>query len=229
MAFPFDFYQTDIPELATSKEIVLEAPIANTSLPAQQSIEIDTVPEFLIAVTSAPNGTQLDWIKDDVRLDITDPNNHGILPNIDYDNSADFFINPTLFIRNKPLNGKWTIKISSSGKLPFAVNVIAYHPSTSVIALPTPQAAGQPSTPLPAPAQRVPFKCGACKKVLKGLAISIVAAATLTALPQALITTVGALLGMAQTAAAAFIMSVITDTVGGITEKSCKAIGLCPY
>ena len=62
----------------------------------------------------------------------------------------------------------------------------------------------------------------------KGLAASIVVAATLAAWPKALLGAVAAYLGTAKSAiAAAFIGKVLDDTGDAISEKLCKAIRLC--
>lgn len=53
------------------------------------------------------------------------------------------------------------------------------------------------------------------------------AAATLPALPAALIASVAAYLGVGTVIAAAFISSVLGDTVDMIAEKLCKRVKLC--
>jgi hypothetical protein len=63
--------------------------------------------------------------------------------------------------------------------------------------------------------------------VAKALAVSIVAAAALPAIPHALIVAVAAYLGVGAVVAGAFIGSVVGDTANVIAEKLCKRVGLC--
>jgi hypothetical protein len=85
---------------------------------------------------------------------------------------------------------------------------------------------GAGGTP-PAASAGVTFSCRSCKMVAKGLALSIVAAAALPAIPHALIIAVAAYLGVGSVIAAAFIGSVVGDTANMVAEKLCKRIGLC--
>ena len=50
---------------------------------------------------------------------------------------------------------------------------------------------------------------------------------TLTAFPQAVIAAVASFLGAGAAVAAAFISSVVGDTVDTVAEKLCKMVGLC--
>src|SRR5262249_22966029 len=94
--------------------------------------------------------------------------------------------------------------------LPVAVNLTAFHVGGS---------SKQPSGST--------VSCRGCKMVAKGLAVAIVAAVTLPAIPSALITAVAAYLGVGSVVAAAFIGSVVGDTADIIAETLCKRIGLC--
>jgi hypothetical protein len=129
----------------------------------------------------------------------------------------------TLFIFNEPTRSNWRISISESS-VPIALNLMAFHPNEEFrsgfrwrVRRLRALYFWEPSN----------FKCRACKITAKALALAIVAAATLPALPSALIATVAAYLGVASIVAAQFITSVIGDAVDIITEKLCRLVGMC--
>jgi hypothetical protein len=154
-----------------------------------------------------------------VKIALVDPK--GWSPTNDEDVSERFIYThdgqPYLAIITNPMPGRWKLHIYSEGKSAFAANLCVFKPLVNA-----PNVAVSASTPGPPR-----LRCGICKSVTKALALAIVAAGTLKALPAALIAAVAAYLGLAKVAAAAFINSVLGDGATKIAEKLCKAIGLC--
>ena len=124
---------------------------------------------------------------------------------------------PYLAIITDPMPGRWKLQIYSEGKSAFAVNLCVFKTVANA-----PNVAASASTPGPPH-----LRCGICKSVTKALALAIVAAGTLKALPAALVAAVAVYLGLAKVAAAAFINSVLGDAATKIAEKLCKAVRLC--
>lgn len=206
----FDTYRTSIPRWATSLEVVAEIPVEGEET-FELSLETDT--SFLVAVVSTPNGTPPPWPED--HLHLRDPGGNYREERMDNGNFED--IARGLFIINQPIEGAWIVHVRSIGRFPFAVNAMAFHP---VVEATSPRV-------IPWPSGSPPFKCRACKSIAKALALSIVVAATLPALPRALIDAVVSFLGVVAMVAGAFIGSVIGDTAGVIAEKLCTMVGLC--
>ena len=161
---------------------------------------------FLIATLSLPEGQYSPW--DLGRLDLEGPEFSS-----EQSDDERVFVNErrSIFIINRPAPGEWGATFSAvNDDLPVAFNLMAFH------------GAGGPPPPVAAN-----FSCRGCKMAAKALAVSIVAAAALPAIPHALILAVAAYLGASSVIAAAFIGSVIGDTANVIAEKLCKRIGLC--
>jgi hypothetical protein len=235
-------YSASVPDWATQVEFVVHEPSGVLALDREEEpdrayerdrggrglgtfrliSESEIPPLFLIAVLSTPNGlfpTSLD-----ASIQLTDPRQR-VFPAPDtisdsvttYHDTRDLFVSPDarLIIIHNPSTDDWDVA-AKDGVSPYAVTVMAFHPAE----LPN-------SPPSPGSTGGSPFKCRACKTTAKGLALAIVAAAVLHALPAALIIAVGKFLGVASPIAAAFIQSVIGDTVDVIAEKLCRKIGLC--
>jgi hypothetical protein len=217
-------YTANVPDWATQAEFVVHEPAGKTSedTPGETfgeshrlgtfTLEPEYKPRFLIAVLSTPNGLFPPFL--DASIQLTDPHQ---LTFKDSTATSDMFMSPDarLLIIHNPETGDWKVN-AVDGVLPYAVTVMAFHPAEL-----------RNSPPSPGPTGGSPFKCRACKITAKGLALAIVAAATLSALPSALIAAVGVFLGVGKIFAGAFIMSVIGDTADVIAEKLCKKVGLC--
>lgn len=205
----FDTYLTRIPAWATSLEVVAETP-------REGSDRIDFAVEeealFLVVVASLPNGSRPSWL--DARID-TDDLPKEVRPGADTENG---FVDKDrgLIVLQRPHPGNWRFGISSTGRTPFAVNLMAFHPVGPSLSSPS-----QATRPWQS------VRCRACKMTAKALALAIVAAAALPALPQALLAAVASFLGVGVAIAAAFIGSVIGDTADIIAEKLCRKVGLC--
>ena len=154
-----------------------------------------------------------------VKIALVDP--EGWTPT-DSEDSAERFIytrngQPYLVVITDPIPGQWQLHIYSEGKSPFAVNLCVFK-----------AVANAPNVAASASMSGTPrLRCTICKSVTKALALAIVAAGTLKALPAALVAAVAAYLGLAKAAATVFINSVLGDGATKIAEKLCKAIRLC--
>lgn len=129
----------------------------------------------------------------------------------------------TLLVLNRMPHTHWRIDLKAGSELPVELNFMAFHPVRigGSGSPPVPPAAGAPPPPPSG-------YCRPCKITTKALALAIAAAATLPALPAALITAVASYLGVTAVVAAAFIGSVLGDTADIIAEKLCVRVGLCP-
>lgn len=129
----------------------------------------------------------------------------------------------TLIVLNRMPHKHWRIEFKAGSELPVELNFMAFH--RAVI--------GGSGSPLVSPAAGASLPppsgyCRPCKITTKALAMAIAVAATLPALPAALITAVASYLGVKAVVAAAFIASVLGDTTDIIAEKLCVRVGLCP-
>jgi len=215
---PFDKYTADIEYWANAVEIVADIPEwEGEEVSRTDSLEVlsgDVSQNFLVAVTSTPDGLRLPWL--DVELTLRRARGGAIAIGRDQHTESIFSDQKgSLFIVHQPEIGRWTVETKARGHMPFAVNAVSYHPTKTQFITSSHTVPG------------IPFKCRACKTTVKGLALAIVAAATLAAMPHALILAVTKFLGVTAVAAAAFITAVIKDTADVIAEKLCKAIGLC--
>lgn len=165
---------------------------------------------FFVAALSTPNGLFPPFL--DAELRLTDP---ARITQDNWPSDPDTFVSSRLVIVNNAIPGTWRVS-AISGVIPYAVTAMGFHPQI-----------GPSSPPSPGPSGSSPFKCRACKTTSKALALAIVAAATLPALPAALIASVAAYLGVGWVIAAAFISSVLGDTADMIAEKLCKRVHLC--
>src|SRR5664279_4828664 len=206
----FDSFGARIPGFASSIELISNDPRESIS----GSFQFEEASKFLIATLSLPNGQQPAW--DLGRLELK--NNDAAF--VEPQNDERLYVNTqgSIVIVNgeSAENSYWSVNVNpGSQALPVAVNLMAFHggvnaaaPSATVAAAPT-------------------FRCRGCKMTAKALALAIVAAAALPAIPAALISAVATYLGVGAVIAGAFISSVIGDTVDIIAEKLCKKIGLC--
>ncbi|MGH8696712.1 MAG: hypothetical protein ACREVS_09555 [Burkholderiales bacterium] len=227
---PLDIYRAVIPGWATSIELVADLHPEPTEPPVE--FEVPQRASFLVGVVTAPDGTPSAWARQAARLslahNVAGGRRFGAEP---LDTESEFVAGkdgPSLIVLNKPLPGTWSVSVPTGGPLagggaaittPFAANVMVFHPAVAA----TPDT---PPAPSVAPAA-LTFKCRACTTTAKALALAIVAAAALPALPQALIAAVGGSLGAGAAVAVAFISSVLGDTAKTIAEKLCKRVGLC--
>ncbi len=206
---PFDSHRVVMPEFATSLEMVNDEPKESF----EETIELAEGAEFLVATLTLPNGQQPPW--DLGRLELRGARYYSE----QLDNDA-VYINQrgSIAVLNEPQGQTWTVRYSPGPiVLPVAVNFMAFHRRSH----------GSSPRILPATSAGSTFKCRSCKITAKALALAIVAAAALPAIPAALIAAVAAYLGVGTVIAAAFIGSVIGDTADIIAEKLCKKIGLC--
>ena len=205
-----DTYETRIPDWATSVEGV--APLGGMN-GGRLEIHAPANSLFLVATVSTPEGQRPNWLGG--TLGLADPL-HDLQPGLVETDS--WYANPShgLFVLTPPNQGKWTLTYTPKGSVPFAIHCMVFHPAIPPNSPPSPGPAGSP-----------PFKCRACRTTAKALALSIVAAATLPALPAALIAAVASFLGASVVVAAAFISSVLGDTVDAISVKLCQRVGLC--
>lgn len=203
-----NYIYTQYPNWATSHEYFVENP-------SDESPRCEVQPSrresgFLIATISTPEGHFPPFL--DAELDF----------NIDFaqqrlSNDENFYLSSDkkiLVIACPDLREPFLIEAKGE-KIPYCLTVTHFHPDSSLI-----QSQIKSSPP-------VPFRCKACKSTAKALALAIVAAAALPAIPSALITSVATFLGWGAVPAAAFIASVIGDTADAIAEKLCKKVGLC--
>ena len=202
-----DTYKTIIPTWASSVEMVADVPFKGEM---HEKLIVPDNADFIVAVASLPNGARPAWL--DIKMSLRDPKENFYNEPI---NNDEWFSSEDndLVVLNSPNHGNWAIELYSTGSAPFAVNFLAFHPLI------------KPASP---PSPGVPFKCRACKTTAKALALAIVAASTLPAIPAAFIATVASFLGVTVVIAAAFIGSVISDTADLVTEKLCKYVGICP-
>jgi hypothetical protein len=211
----FDKYQTAIPGWGTAVEAMAQGAVdsGGANYPFLDvnliRVPVEEDPKLIVAVASLPNGARPPWL--DAQLSINTGNQTFSVPINDDHQFVDE--RRSLIILNQPgILGKQELQVTvqSSGQFPIAVNVMAFHGSAT---------GGLHSGPS--------FKCRACKSVAKALALAIVAAATLPALPAALLSAVAVYLGASMLVATVFISSVIGDTADVIAEKLCKKAGFC--
>lgn len=198
-------YTVTDPDWATGTEYVIHQPIQgfNRDL-ATITVPHPTVPNqrpFLIAIMTTPY-EQLAPL--DTRLLPTDPN----LISYDQDTTNAIYLglNQRLLIADTP--GNWNLT-TREGQFPYAVHTMLFHPTTAA----SPGTSG---------------KCRVCKTTAKALALAIIAALTLSAIPSHVLLAVAAFLKGTTAIAAAFIGSIVGDTANVIAEKLCLQIGLCP-
>ena len=207
----FDAYFTQIPDWATSLELI-------ASEPEERFGEFPfLVPEgskFVVATTSSAEGREP--ASGLVRLETKTPDED--LSEKTLENEQEFIHeNRGLIVLNDPKAGRWNFAVRSELNEPYAISLMAFHPSGQKLA----NASSGSSTP-------TPWKCRACKSTAKALALAIVATATFPAIPQALITAVSTFLGgMSAAAVGAFISSLLGDTADVIAEKLCQKVNLC--
>ncbi len=179
-------------------------------------INVEEASSALILTTFASN-ERFQPLRHGVKIALVDPK--GWSPTNDEDTSERFIYThdgqPYLAIISNPKPGRWKLQTYSEGETAFAVNLCVFK---AVVNAPNVAASASGSPRL---------RCGICKSVTKALALAIVAAGTLHALPAALVATVAAYLGLAKAAAAAFISSILGDGATKIAERLCKTIGLC--
>ena len=200
-------YLSEVPDWATSIEYLVQEPRGEIR---HEDFLVAGNALFLVAVVSTQNGFSPSYL--DARIRVQGPEQ--ALP---LNEESPSFESPDgrLCVINRPQPGRW--RVQSQGKtVPYAINILAFHPLVPPM-----------SRPSPGPSGASPFKCRACKITAKALAVSIVTAATLPALPAALITMVASYLGVSAMIAATFIASVLGDTADIISEKLCKKVGLC--
>jgi hypothetical protein len=169
---------------------------------------------FLIVVLSTPNGLFPPFLN--ASFDLSGPRSWDNFDELGDQENYFYSEDKKVAIISRPTPGHWTI-LSHGGSVPFSVNVMVFHPEIPPSSPPSPGSTGSS-----------PFKCKACKITTKALALSIVAAAALSALPSALIAAVSTYLGAGAIVAGAFITSVLGDTADIIAEKLCKKVNLCP-
>jgi hypothetical protein len=215
----FERYLTEIPWWGTS----LQAVELDRGDERGYSFEVELVeePRFVIAALSLAGGRLSPWSLGRVNLR---PSDRPLEAFSDGENQF-FDESGRLVILNGISQKRWRVDVEPVGSLPIEMNFMAFHPSlgprgVSPIAL---FKRGRRSKP-----HGHPGRCRACKITSKALALAIATAATLPALPAALIAAVAAYLGVAAVVAAAFIGSVLGDTVDIIAEKLCLYVGLCP-
>lgn len=114
----------------------------------------------------------------------------------------------SLAILNDPEPGQWRMTLSHGGS-PFEAHLLLLSANQT----------GGPSSNRP--------RCRLCKSATKALALGIVAAATLPAIPQALILAVAKYLTCAIPVASAVINALMGDLAETIAEKLCEKISLC--
>jgi hypothetical protein len=204
-------YRSADDEWATSAEIVLNEPIPGDKANLNLGIESKHKVQFVVFVASTPEGRIPPYL--DSKLTILDSNLHALALS---SHSPDNYLSTDqrLAILVKPSGRSWTASIEQTN-IPVSVSAMALHPTAS-----RPTAGSVTASP--------PLRCRVCKSTAKALALAIVAAAAMVAMPAALIAAVAAFLGVAAVAAAAFINSVLGDTAAVIADKLCTAVGLCP-
>ena len=205
-----EVYSAAVPDWATCMEVVVPDP--TIELPVFRFAS-DSKNEtlFVLGVISTPNGLVPPFLDARMQCDLGD----NVYEKLIGDERAFISAEQRMFVFNQPHPGKWEVSVEG-GSIPFAMHLMAFHPA---IPPNSPPSAG--------PSGASPFKCRACKTTAKALALSIVAAAALPALPKALLAAVAAYLGESTVIAAAFIASVIGDVADMISEKLCKRVGLC--
>ena len=202
-------YTSIVPDWGTAKEHVIHFPQEEEAVIQYQQDHMNKT-LFIMAIVTTPNGLSPPYLQADISLEGPRWNNEPCdEPNVYFAKDR------SLAIINKPYESEWNV-FARGSNVPFALHFLAFHP-----AIPP------NSPPSPGPSGKSPFKCRACKSVAKALSLAIVAAATLPALPGALIAAVASYLGASIVIAAAFIASVIGDTADVISEKLCKQVGLC--
>jgi hypothetical protein len=216
----FERYLSEVPWWATS----LQAIEGVREGEREQSFEVQLAqpPQFVIANLTVAGGKLPPWPMGRLSLHA----GGGTWYRYQDDDSQYVNERSTLIVLNRIQHTHWRIDLEATGELPLELNFMAFHP----VGL---GGSGSPPVPplLPAAAAPPPPPsgyCRPCKITAKALALAIVAAATLPALPAALITAVASYLGVTAVVAAAFIGSVLGDTADIIAEKLCVRVGLCP-
>jgi hypothetical protein len=210
----FDIYSVQLAEWAHSMEIASRTPTGD-QYEGQILIEKGSS-SLVIAVCQNDEGDPV--AARELELHVSDPQSVSIESDIRDDLYAvvleyDGHKQLSLLVVTDPQPGTWLLSLKSRGGAPFFVYVSVFGSRTNV---------PSPTTP-PAPRLR----CRVCKITTKALALAIIAAATLPAIPHALIVAVGAYLGVGVVVATTFVSSVLGDTANEIAEKLCRAIRLC--
>jgi len=203
---PFDIRPTEMPGFARAVELVSDAAPENIALP----IDLQDGASFLVATVTLRDGRQPNRNTGQLKL----RHDGYSQPPID---SPQVYVSPAgnLAIYNNPAGGTWSLEFSPAASFtPVAINLMVFYVRNR-----------PPSTPKPPFSPTVWWK--SCKIGAKALALAIVAAATLPAIPAALIAAVAAYLKVGFVVAGVFIQSVLGDTADIVAEKLCKQIGLC--
>ena len=200
---------------ARTLEIVSDIP---ESTSCQTSFAVPDGTSFLLEATTTPNGQPLPPSSQGPHVAIQ--NHRGEDPFVKTNDTETVFAHLVaerlrLGILAKPLIGEWKIQITSRTQTPFAVHIATLHVEKL-------RAVSGNEAP---PAR---LRCRACKATSKALGASIIVAATLPALPNALLSVVAAYLGGVKTAvASAFILSLCNQTVDAAAQKLCKVVRMC--
>lgn len=207
----FERYLTEVPWWATSLQAVES--VYGEKRKESFNISLAHPPAFVIANLSVTGGQRPLWQIGALRLHAGGETWRG---GKDFEKSSYVNEQSTLFILNGIEHRKWQIDLEPEGILPLELNFMGFHPAA--------RKAGAKLQMPPTPSGH----CRMCKITTKALALAIVAAATLPALPAALITAVASYLGVSVAIAAAFIGSVLGDTADVVAEKLCTMVGICP-
>jgi hypothetical protein len=216
----FDIYSLQLADWAYAMEIASPTPTGD-SYEGQILVEKESS-SLVIAVCQNDEGDLV--AANDLELQVSDPASRVIEATDTKDLYAvvleyEGYRQLSLLLVTDPPAGTWRISLKSHGGTPFFVNVSVFGSRTTVPNPRTPTVPGTPSAPR--------LRCRVCKTTAKALALAIIAAAALPALPHALIGAVAGYLGVGSVVAAAFIASVLGDTANEISEKLCRAIRLC--
>jgi len=208
----FDTYGAAMPGFAASVELIGDG----LGEPISTSFTLQEPAQFVLATLTLPNGQLPGW--DLGRLELKNNNAAFVEPQNDEQTYVDPRGNLVIVNGKYAADSYWSVHVApTKPPLPVAVNIMAFYGNLNAA---TPAA---PAIVVPGPT----FRCRGCKITAKALALAIVAAAALPAIPAALIAAVAAYLGVGAVIAGAFIGSVIGDTADIIAEKLCKKIGLC--
>jgi hypothetical protein len=215
----FDIFRTRCADWAKGLEILSAFPSEGEH---SETIEVEKESSGLAVTILSPDSGYL-LPSSEVTLTVTNPD--GEIPREEDSEGcfAHFYEKElNVLVVNNPLVGEWKVTVASSGRLPFSLNLSVFKSRSRMPGSPgrvPPPGVGSPGGPP---------HCRACKMTAKGLALAIVAAASLATLPHALVVAVAAYLGGVGTAiATAFIASVLSDSASVIAEKLCKAARLC--
>jgi hypothetical protein len=214
----FDVYTVRIADWAYAMEITSPRPTDGVH---EGEFVVEKGTEGLVAAVSQ-NDAGDPISPEDLDLQIIDPRGHSVdstETDTLYTVARDYegYRQVSLLVMVNPPAGPWKVSLKSHGRTPFFVYLSVFGARTNV-----PGAVSSSTAPaIPRP------RCRVCKITARALALAIIAAATLPALPHALIAAVAAYLGVATVVAAAFISSVLGDTTNVIAEKLCRAVRLC--